>query len=156
MKNGIPSNLKGYEVIERIGAGGFGAVYRAKQTTVNREVAVKFILPSRSNQPDFIRRFETEAHLITRLEHPHITPLIDYWRDPQGACLVMRYLRGGSIRDVLDSEVYDLDSISRLLDQIASALEFAHRQHVIHRDIKPGNMEVFAYSRESDYFRLFK
>lgn len=132
--------LKGYKLEERIGSGGFGAVYRAKQTTIEREVAVKIILPGYANNPDFIRRFEAEAQLVARLEHPHITPLIDYWRDPDGAYLVMRYLRGGSIRHVLQTEQFELNSVSQILDQLASALDFAHRNRVIHRDIKPGNI----------------
>ncbi len=73
---------------------GFGAVYRAYQSAIGREVAVKVILPQYANNPDFIRRFEVEAQLIARLEHPHIVPLYDYWRDPDGAYLVMRWLKG--------------------------------------------------------------
>ena len=115
-------------------------MYRARQTSINREVAVKIIQAGLANKPEFVRRFEMEAQLIARLEHPHITPLIDYWRNPEGAYLVMRYLRGGSVRNVLDIGAYELPAASQLLDQIASALEFAHRQHVIHRDIKPGNI----------------
>jgi len=86
--------VKGYELTERIGSGVFGAVYRAYQYTVGREVAVKIILPGFAKHPEFIRRFETEAQLIARLEHLHIVPLYDYWRDPSGAYLVMRWLRG--------------------------------------------------------------
>ncbi len=90
--------IKGYEIHER-SAGGFGAVYRAYQPIVDREVAIKVILPQYANHPDFIRRFEIEAQLIARLEHLHIVPLYDYWREPDGAYLVMRYLRGGSLHD---------------------------------------------------------
>ena len=136
----LPQNLKGYELRERIGAGGFGAVYRAYQSTVGREVAIKIILPGLANQPEFIRRFEGEAQIVARLEHPHITPLYDYWRDPDGAYLVMRWLRGGSLRDVLQQGAFDLRSAALLLDQVAGALSLAHRNHVIHRDIKPGNI----------------
>ena len=132
--------LKGYKLEERIGAGGFGAVYRARQSTIDREVAIKIILPNFANNPDFIRRFESEAYTIARLEHPHITPLIDYWRDPEGAYLVMRYLRGGSIRQALEDGPYEPLAASQTLDQIASALDFAHRNQVIHRDIKPSNI----------------
>ncbi|MBK8027062.1 MAG: protein kinase [Chloroflexi bacterium] len=132
--------IKGYELRERIGAGGFGAVYKAYQTTVGREVAVKVILPERANQPDFIRRFESEAQIVARLEHPHIVPLYDYWRDPDGAYLVMRWLRGGSVRDALEKGAFDLPAVVLLLDQIAGALAFAHRNGVVHRDIKPGNI----------------
>ncbi|MBA3868342.1 MAG: protein kinase [Anaerolineae bacterium] len=132
--------IKGYEMHERIGAGGFGAVYKAYQSTVGREVAIKIILPGLSNHPDFIRRFESEAQLVARLEHPHITPLYDYWRDPEGAYLVMRWLRGGSLRDALQNGPFELRLAALILDQIASALSLAHRNGIIHRDIKPGNI----------------
>src|SRR5258706_10293270 len=86
--------IKGYEFKVCIGAGGFGAVYRAYQPAVGREVAIKVILPQHANEADFIRRFEVEAQLVARLENPHIVPLYDYWREPDGAFLVMRWLRG--------------------------------------------------------------
>src|SRR5215510_11074061 len=105
--------IKGYELRERIGAGGFGMVYRAYQAAVGREVAVKIILPECANQPDFIRRFEVEAQVVARLEHIHIVPLYDYWREPNGAYLVMRWLRGGSLRDALDAGPLDLNMISQ-------------------------------------------
>src|ERR1044071_6187200 len=94
-------NIRGYELRELIGVGGFGEVYRAYQPAVKRDVAVKIILPQYANQPDFIRSFETEAQLVARLEHLHIVPLYDYWREPGGAYLVMRWLRGGSLRQRL-------------------------------------------------------
>jgi serine/threonine protein kinase len=136
----LPATLKGYEIRERIGAGGFGSVYRAYQTTVGREVAIKIILPGLANQPEFIRRFEGEAQIVARLEHPYITPLYDYWRDPDGAYLVMRWLRGGSLKDALQSGAFDLRSAASLLDHMAGALSLAHRHQVIHRDIKPANI----------------
>src|SRR3982751_6554421 len=110
MENLSGQTIKGYELRDRIGAGGFGAVYRAYQTTVGREVAIKIILPGLANQPEFIRRFEGEAQLVARLEHPHITPLYDYWRDPSGAYLVMRWLRGGSLRDALQKQPFAVDA----------------------------------------------
>jgi WD40 repeat protein/serine/threonine protein kinase len=115
-------------------------VYKALQSTVGREVAVKIILPHFSNHPEFIRRFETEAHLIARLEHLHIVPLYDYWRDGDGAYLVMRWLRGGSLRDILQKGPIELGTAVLLIDQITSALSSAHRNNVIHRDLKPGNI----------------
>ncbi len=96
MDNLTGQTVKGYELRERIGAGGFGAVYRVYQSTVGREVAMKIILPGFANHPDFVRRFETEAQVIARLEHLHIVPLYDYWREPDGAYLVMRWVRGGA------------------------------------------------------------
>jgi len=133
--------LKGYEILEQVGAGGFGAVYRAHQTLLKREVAVKVILPTHANKPYFIRRFEIEAELVARLEHPHIIPLYDYWRDPEGAFLVMRWLGGGSLRQLLDQErQLSIDEIVRVFDAVCSALSIAHRNRVVHRDIKPDNI----------------
>jgi WD40 repeat protein/serine/threonine protein kinase len=132
--------IHGYELLERIGAGGFGAVYRAYQSTVGREVAVKVIHPGFANNPEFIRRFEREAQLIARLEHLHIVPLYDYWRDPQGAYIVMRWLRGGSLSSSLREGVFSLEAATLLLDQVATGLSAAHNQGVVHRDLKPSNI----------------
>ena len=76
------SPLRGYRLLERIGAGSSGAVWRALQPEVGRDVAIKAIHPHLANDPDFIRRFEAEAQIIARLEHPHVVPLYDYWREP--------------------------------------------------------------------------
>jgi WD40 repeat protein/serine/threonine protein kinase len=133
--------LKGYELRERIGFGGFGVVYRAYQPSLEREVAIKIILPEHANSPNFIRRFEVEAQLIARLEHLHIVPLHDYWREPDMACFVMRYLRGGSLQQVIDQQgPWPPSDAARLLEQIASALDSAHQHQIIHRDIKPANI----------------
>ncbi|NWF70389.1 MAG: protein kinase [Chloroflexi bacterium] len=132
--------IPGYELRELLGKGGFGAVYLAYQKHVQREVALKIILPQYANSPDFIRRFEAEAHVVARLEHPFIVPLFDFWRDPSGAYLVMRYLRGGSLEGLLEKGPLDLELAARILDQVASALSLAHRSGVIHQDMKPANI----------------
>jgi WD40 repeat protein/serine/threonine protein kinase len=133
--------IKSYELRELIGQGGFGAVYRAYQTLVKREVAVKIILPEFANQPDFIRRFEAEAQLVARLEHLHIVPLYDYWREPDSAYLVMRWLRGSSLQESIKrGGPWALEDTARLLEQISAALAAAHRNGVIHRDMKPANI----------------
>jgi WD40 repeat protein/serine/threonine protein kinase len=137
----IGKQLRAYEIRDQIGTGGFGEVYRAYQPVIGREVAIKVILPEYANQPDFVRRFEGEAQLVARLEHPHIVPLYDYWRDPDGAYLVMRYIRGGSLsRSVKNEGAWPLDRAADMLDQISSALALAHRVGVVHRDIKPDNI----------------
>lgn len=133
--------LKSYEVQERIGVGGFGAVFRALQPSIGREVAVKIILPQHANKADFVKRFETEAQLVARLENPHIVPLYDYWREPGGAYLVMRFLRGGSLRDSLEENgAWSPSQVTRMLLQIGSALAFAHASGVVHRDLKTDNI----------------
>jgi serine/threonine protein kinase/DNA-binding XRE family transcriptional regulator len=133
-------SIRGYALGEKIGSGGMGAVYRALQPTIEREVAIKIILPEFANHPDFIRRFETEAQLVARLEHPHIVPLYDYWREPGVAYLVMRLLRGGSLQKLLQKNLLPLETVARMLEQIGSALIVAHRIGVIHRDLKPANI----------------
>jgi WD40 repeat protein/DNA-binding SARP family transcriptional activator len=132
--------LRGYRLLERLGEGAFGAVYRAIQPHVQREVAVKSIHAELANQPDFVRRFEREAQLVARLEHPHIVPLYDYWRQPDAAYLIMRFLRGGSLEDLLRDRPLELEPAAKILDQVGAALAAAHHQGVVHRDVKPGNV----------------
>jgi serine/threonine protein kinase len=140
LQDRIDQNVKGYELREQIGEGGYGAVYRAYQPLVGRDVAVKIILPQYANHPDFIRRFEWEAQLVARLEHPYIVPLYDYWRDPDGAFLVMRWLRGGNLHDLLHNQPLPSELLGRLIEQIGGALASAHRRGVVHRDLKPANV----------------
>ena len=132
--------IRGYALGDRIGKGGMGVVYRAVQPIVERQVAIKIILPQYANHPDFIRRFEAEAQLVARLEHPHIVPLYDYWREPSIAFLVMRLLRGGSLQKLLEEGPLSSDMTLRIMEQIGSALGAAHRVGVIHRDLKPANI----------------
>lgn len=136
--DGVP--LRGYRLLDRIGTGTFSIVWRAVQPSVGREVAVKQIRSELATQADFVRRFQAEAHLVARLEHPHVVPLIDYWRDPDSAYLVMRWLRGGSLEERLRHGPLPLDDTVRVLDQIGSALAAAHGRGVIHRDVKTGNV----------------
>ncbi|MGB1285513.1 MAG: protein kinase domain-containing protein [Aggregatilineales bacterium] len=131
--------LPGYEVKEVIGEGGFGKVYRAYQPAIQRDVAIKVIRGEYSNQPEFIHRFEKEAQLVARLAHPFIVPLFDYWRNPNGAYLVMRLLPN-NLRDELGRRPFTPEETLRIIEQISSALSLAHRNNVIHRDIKPDNI----------------
>ena len=136
---GLP--VRGYRLLEPLGSGAFGTVHRAFQPQIGREVAVKTITARFANDPGFIRNFESEAQLVARLEHPHIVPLYDFWRGPEGAFLVMRFLRGGNLRERLVHEgPLEVGDAVRLTQQLALALDAAHRQGVIHRDVKPENV----------------
>jgi serine/threonine protein kinase/DNA-binding SARP family transcriptional activator/WD40 repeat protein len=132
--------LRGYQLDEVIGEGAFSLVWRGVQPSLGRTVAVKQIRAELANQSNFVRRFEAEAQTVAALEHPHIVPLYDYWREPDSAYLVMRYVAGGS----LESEVLDrgLDEarLRRFVAQVGSALQTAHRAGVIHRDMKSANV----------------
>lgn len=133
--------VKSYVFGDLLGKGGFGDVYRASQAAVLRDVAIKVIPPKFANSPEFIRRFESEAQVVARLEHPHIVPLYDYWREPDSAYLVMRFLRGGSLRDrmLLDGKL-NVEATSMILEQVGKALNFAHVNGVVHRDVKADNI----------------
>lgn len=130
--------VRGYRVHGELGRGAFGVVHRATQPQVGREVAIKVIRPELANHPNFIRAFEVEAQLVAQLEHPHIVPLYDYWREPSGAFLVMRHLAGGSLRDRMDRGG-EVDLVP-MIDDIGRALAFAHRRGVVHGDVKAANI----------------
>ncbi|HEX5902960.1 MAG TPA: BTAD domain-containing putative transcriptional regulator, partial [Actinomycetota bacterium] len=138
--------LRGYRLLEQVGEGAFGIVYRAVQPQIGREVAIKAVHPELANHPDFVRRFEREAQIVARLEHPHVVPLYDYWREPDAAYLVMRFLRGGSAEALLESGPLEPSRAVAIVDQIASALAAAHRQGIVHRDVKPGNVLLDEHS----------
>jgi serine/threonine-protein kinase len=135
-----------YELRERLGKGGMGAVYRGFQTNLNREVAVKVLATDLSNDKEFVERFKREAATSAALEHSHIVPIYDYNNEQGIAYVVMRLLDGGTLAQRLKQSVetqFDLPSpedAATLLDQVSSALDYAHRKGVVHRDIKPSNV----------------
>ena len=139
-------SIAGYELHERIGEGSFAIVHRATQTSLGREVAVKIIRAELANRPEFIRRFEAEAQTVARIEHPNVVPLYDYWREPDRAFLVMRWMTGGSLASRLDRPWSLADTI-RLVDHVASGLDAAHDAGVVHRDVKPENILFDAEGR---------
>ena len=135
-------SVRGYEIRERLGERGSGVLYAAFQPAVGREVVIKVIRPELADDPAFIRRFEDEAQLVARLEHPHIVPLYDYWREPGAAYLVMRYMHGGTLADILADGPLSVDRLAKMVDQIGAALEAAHRSGVVHGRIGPNNILV--------------
>ncbi|NNE11960.1 MAG: protein kinase [Ilumatobacter sp.] len=134
--------VRGYELRDRLGERGSGVLYRAFQPTVGREVAVKVIRAELANDPTFIRRFEAEAQLVARLEHPHIVPLYDYWREPDAAYLVMRLMKGGTLAGLLAERALTPEETARLVDQIGSALATAHRAGVVHGEVGADNILI--------------
>jgi len=131
-----------YELLEEVGRGGMAAVYRARQPNMNRFVAIKIIFRSFGADTKALERFKREAELIARLEHPHILPVYDYNGDNDPPYIVMRFLPTGTLRDVMVREQIPPSEIAFLLGQVASALDYAHRQGIVHRDIKPSNILI--------------
>jgi DNA-binding SARP family transcriptional activator/class 3 adenylate cyclase len=123
--------LRGYRLLEKIDDGPTGVVFRAIQPHVERDVAVKMFNERVAVDPDFVRRFDPNAQAIAALEHPHIAPIYDYWREPGRAYIVSRYMRGGSLRAIEErGEPLDRERVLRVVEQVSLALAFAHRQGV--------------------------
>src|SRR5262247_1654655 len=134
------TKLGPYEVLSTLGAGGMGEVYKARDTRLERTVAVK-VLPERmSSSPDVRQRFEREAKTISQFSHPHICALYDVGREGDTEYLVMEYLEGETLADRLGKSAITLEQTLRFGQEIADALEKAHRQGIVHRDLKPGNV----------------
>jgi type II secretory pathway predicted ATPase ExeA len=133
-------DLRGYELREVLGQGSYGSVFSAVHAATGRNVAVKVIQSQYANDPDFIRRFELEAQSIARLEHPFIVPLYDYWREPDGAYLVTRLLKGGNLVQALQHGPFDLHRAVRLVDELADGLQAAHQHGLIHQRLKPSDI----------------
>jgi WD40 repeat protein/DNA-binding SARP family transcriptional activator len=132
--------LRGYRLLEKIDEGSLGTVFRAIQPHVGRDVVVKIINESIAADPGFIRRFEQEAQSVATLEHPHLIPVYDYWREPSGAYLVSRYLRGGNLRALQERGALDVAQRARILGQVCSGLAFAHKQGVAHGNMKASDV----------------
>jgi serine/threonine protein kinase len=140
--------LGNYKVVRRIRSGGMGAVYEGRQLTAfDRRVAIKVILGNYADDPDMRRRFAREAKTIARLHHPHILPLIEFG-DEQGLLyLVMPFIEGGTLTGYLRRHLPDVHEVSTIFLQLLDAVEYAHDEGLIHRDIKSSN--VLLESRRS-------
>jgi eukaryotic-like serine/threonine-protein kinase len=136
------ARLGPYEIVSPLGAGGMGEVYRAKDTRLDREVAVKVLSEHLSASDELRSRFEREAKAISSLAHPHICTLYDVGREGETDYLVMELLEGESLADRLERGPLPLEQVLALGIQIADALEKAHGAGIVHRDLKPGNVFV--------------
>ncbi|HEX8850231.1 MAG TPA: serine/threonine-protein kinase [Gemmatimonadaceae bacterium] len=132
----------GYKLLELLGRGGMGIVYRAREVALDREVALKVLALDPVLAPDAYLRFEREAKLAARLDHPHIVPIFAVGQRQNVAFYTMRLVRGGSLEDLIGAgkKPLTLEHVVKLLHEVAAALDHAHRQGVVHRDIKPANV----------------
>ena len=135
------TQLGNYDVIRRIRVGGMGAVYEGRQRTAfGRRVAIKVILGDYATDREMRRRFAREARIVAQLHHPHILPLIEFG-DEQGILyLVMPYIEGGTLTGYLRRSLPDLNEVAALFLQLLDAVEYAHEEGLIHRDIKSSNV----------------
>src|SRR5215203_1182352 len=131
-----------YEIIAALGAGGMGEVYRARDTTLNREVALKILPDAFADDRDRLARFTREAQMLAALNHPHIAQVHGFEHSGSTRALVMELVEGEDLSQRLTRGAIGIDEALPIARQIADALEAAHEQGIIHRDLKPANIKV--------------
>src|SRR5262244_3126293 len=134
------TRLGPYEVLSPVGAGGMGEVYKAKDTRLERTVAVKVLPDHLSSSTEVRQRFEREAKTISQLSHPHICALYDVGNQDGVEFLVMEFLEGETLAERLVKGALPAEQTLRYGIEITDALDKAHRQGIVHRDLKPGNV----------------
>src|SRR5713101_1877307 len=133
-----------YEILARIGAGGMGVVYRARDTQLGRDVAVKVLPESFAHDAERMARFEREAQLLASLNHPHIATIHGLEESGDIRALVMELVEGPTLAERIGGGAMSLEDALPIAKQIAEGLEYAHERGIIHRDLKPANVKLTA------------
>ena len=136
----VGKTLGHYEIIELLGVGGMGEVYRARDTRLDRDVAIKFIPEDFADDPDRLARFEREAKLLAALNHPHIATIHGLEQEESVQFLVMEFIEGTSLAQQFRGGPLPVDEALGIAIQVAQALEAAHQESIVHRDLKPDNV----------------
>ena len=147
MKDLTGTRLGQYEIVERLGGGGMAVVYRAVQQPLGREIALKALSSELFQDDGFVKRFETEAKTLAKLDHPNILPIYDFEVMEGNAFLTMPLIRGGTLRDVLNRGPVDALTAWRYLREIGDGLQHAHDAGIVHRDLKPTNVLIHTDGR---------
>jgi serine/threonine protein kinase len=138
----VGENIGPYRIIEQLGQGGMATVFKAYHASLDRYVALKVLHPAFNEDTTFEARFQREARVVAKLEHPHIVPVYDYAEHEKRPYLVMKYIEGDTLKARLSEGPLNSEEIARVVDTVGSALAYAHRHGVLHRDIKPSNVLV--------------
>src|SRR5262252_5651843 len=144
MRMSINSRLGRYEILSRIGAGGMGEVYRARDTKLGRDVAIKVLPEAFARDADRMARFQREAKVLASLDHPNIASIYGLEDSGGSRALVMQLAEGPTLADRIKTGPIPIDDTLRIARQICDALEYAHERGIIHRDLKPANVKVSA------------
>jgi serine/threonine protein kinase len=143
-----------YKVLERLGSGGMGSVYRAERVTLGRSVAVKFLHPGLGNRADFVQRFHREAMAMSKLYHVHCAALYDVGVHLGGPYLVMEYIPGRTLATDLQSGPLPPRRAILIMRQVLEALRYLHRRNIVHRDLKPRNVMLVSSSGGQDFVKV--
>jgi tRNA A-37 threonylcarbamoyl transferase component Bud32 len=136
----IGENVGPYRIIEQLGHGGMATVYKAYHAALDRYVAIKVLHPAFMEDPTFLKRFQREARLIAKLEHPNIVPIYDYAEHEGQPYLVLKYIEGETLKMRLARGPIEREEEIRIVRAVGAALSYAHGQNILHRDIKPSNI----------------
>ena len=136
----MPENIGRYEIERELGRGGMAIVYLARDPLMERQVAIKILPRHFAFDPNFRSRFQREARIVARLEHPVIVPVYDFGEYNDQPFLVMRYMAGDSLRGRLKNGPLSLEEIAGLYKRLAPGLDKAHQQGIVHRDLKTDNV----------------
>jgi serine/threonine protein kinase len=136
------TRLGSYEIVGPLGAGGMGEVYRARDTKLARDVALKILPEAFAADPERLARFEREARTLASLNHPHIAHIYGFEQSGPTSALVMELVEGEDLAQRIARGAIPIDEAVPIARQIAEALEAAHEQGIIHRDLKPANIKV--------------
>jgi serine/threonine protein kinase len=142
MSFNIGENVGPYRIIEQLGQGGMATVYKAYHASLDRYVALKVLHPAFHQDQTFTARFQREARVVARLEHPNIVPIYDYAEHETRPFLVMKYIEGDTLKARLNLGPLSSEEIEQVVNSVGSALAYAHKQGILHRDIKPSNVLI--------------